>query len=87
MAGRIKAASAGTNGNANIAKDGNSGDASASVKANSTTSANGGCIGCGVACNHTNISPYGALCNSCFHHWRYRIVSYRMGEGWLNVRT
>lgn len=29
------------------------------------------CFGCGVACSITNVSPHGALCNSCFHHWRY----------------
>lgn len=34
------------------------------------------CVGCGVACNHTNTSPLGALCKSCFHHWRYKAVDY-----------
>lgn len=29
------------------------------------------CFGCGVTCNQTNASPHGALCNSCYHHWRY----------------
>lgn len=29
------------------------------------------CVGCGVPCNRTNTSPHGALCNSCYHHWRY----------------
>ena len=34
------------------------------------------CVGCGVTCNHTNTSPLGALCKSCFHHWRYKNVDY-----------
>lgn len=34
------------------------------------------CVGCGVTCNHTNSSPLGALCKSCFHHWRYKTVDY-----------
>lgn len=34
------------------------------------------CVGCGVTCNHTNTSPFGALCKSCFHHWRYTAVDY-----------
>lgn len=29
------------------------------------------CVQCGVPCNRTNASPHGALCNSCYHHWRY----------------
>lgn len=29
------------------------------------------CVGCGVPCNQTNASPHGALCKSCYHHWRY----------------
>lgn len=28
------------------------------------------CVGCGVACSIVNQSPHGALCASCFHHWR-----------------
>lgn len=28
------------------------------------------CVGCGVACSIVNQSPHGALCTSCFHHWR-----------------
>ncbi|XP_037038596.1 REST corepressor 3 isoform X2 [Bradysia coprophila] len=28
------------------------------------------CSRCGVACNYTNLSVHGELCNSCFHHWR-----------------
>lgn len=29
------------------------------------------CTGCGIPCTQTHSTPNGALCNSCFHHWRY----------------
>lgn len=54
-----------TNGIATSVKDGNGEDDK------TVTAQLNGCIGCGVACNKTYVSPQGALCNSCFHHWRY----------------
>lgn len=53
-------------------------DKSAAINADLLGNANGAskikeCFGCGVPCNHTNASPHGALCNSCYHHWRYSL--------------
>lgn len=31
----------------------------------------GACSNCGVACTVTHVTPKGALCNSCYQHWRY----------------
>lgn len=31
----------------------------------------GTCSNCGVACTVTHVTPKGALCNSCYQHWRY----------------
>lgn len=57
-----------TNGIATSVKDGNGEDDK------TVTAQLNGCIGCGVACNKTYVSPQGALCNSCFHHWRYWFI-------------
>lgn len=50
-------------------------DAKASIDASNAHLGNANetkdCVGCGVPCNRTNKSPHGALCNSCYHHWRY----------------
>lgn len=53
-------------------------DKSASINADLLGNGNGAskikeCVGCGVPCNQTNVSPHGALCNSCYHHWRYSL--------------
>lgn len=34
----------------------------------------GACSNCGVICTVTQVTAKGALCNSCYQHWRY--VSY-----------
>lgn len=31
----------------------------------------GACSNCGVVCTVTQVTAKGALCNSCYQHWRY----------------
>lgn len=61
-----------TNSKDSAADGGNSTD-NLTAGNNNGTSQTKDCFSCGVPCNHTNASPHGALCNSCFHHWRYSI--------------
>ena len=41
------------------------------------------CANCGVACTHTHTSPKGSMCNTCYQHWRYKLLCNRYNFGHL----